>query len=365
MIHKNPKMTTAKRGIATLAAPLLGLLLATPLQAFPIGKLLNPPATQPTTPIETAEARDEPIDLKGAAGQTAEWLKAFDVKAEKFSYTLQLVEQDEFVSVYRLVYDSPFKSPFPENNIVPAELYLPRKVTGKVPAAIVLDILAGNAILPRAMSRGLAEGGIAAAYIPMAYYNQRRPKDNAHLRLLSSDPTRAVEALRQTVMDIRRAKAILASRPEIDPKHIGITGISLGGIMTSLAAGVDGTFDRVVPILAGGDIADLIFQTRETRRISAELTQNGVTIEKLTTMLAPVEPTHFASRIDPTRCLMINASADEVIPRVATDDLNKAIGSPELLWAPAGHYSSIFFLPAIRQTTIRFLSGQPVDKIRY
>src|SRR6185437_14868057 len=113
-------------------------------------------------------------------------------------------------------------------------------------------------------------------------------------------------------------KAILASRTEIDAAHISITGISLGGIMTSLAAGVDGTFDRVVPILAGGDLARLIFHAPEMRRLRAELIARGVTPEQLEKVLACVEPLHFASRIDPRRCLMINASTDEVIPRLAT-----------------------------------------------
>ncbi|HET6247051.1 MAG TPA: alpha/beta hydrolase family protein [Tepidisphaeraceae bacterium] len=345
--------------------PLLALLAASPLFGFPLSKVLNTPTTRPTAPVETFSAEDQPIDLRGATGQTADWLKAFDIKAGKFNYTLQLTDQNAYVSVYRLVYDSPFKSPFPENNVVPAELYLPRNARGKVPASIVLDIMAGNAILARGMSRGLAENGIAAVYVPMAYYNERRPKDMTHIKIFDTDPTRAVDALRQTVMDIRRAKAILASRAEIDPARISITGISLGGIMTSLAAGVDGSFYRVVPILAGGNIAELVFHTRETRKLSAELTARGVTVDDLAKMLAPVEPTHFASRIDPKRCLMINASSDEVIPRLATEALNKAIGSPEMLWAPSGHYSAIIYLPAIRQTAIRFLNGQPVDKIEY
>ena len=38
-------------------------------------------------------------------------------------------------------------------------------------------------------------------------------------------------------MDIRRAKAVLATRPEIDAAHIGITGISWGGYLTCLVAG--------------------------------------------------------------------------------------------------------------------------------
>jgi dienelactone hydrolase len=323
----------------------------------------QPPTTQPAGPSQTFTATDVALDLRGARGEEAKWLKAFDVKPGQFTYSAQVVAEDDTVRELRLTYASPFKSAWPRNNVVPAEFYLPAHASGKLPAAIVLDIMDGSAIVAHAMARGLAENGVAALYIPMAYYGARRPPGNAHLQLFAANPASTLDALRQTVMDIRRGKAILAARPEVDARHIGITGVSLGGIMTSLAAGVDGSFDRVVPILAGGDLAALVFHTRETRRIREQLVARGIGREQLETMLAPVEPLHFASRIAPDRCLMINATNDEVIPRNTTDALRKAIGMPTILWSPAGHYSSILYLPAIRQTAMRFLRGERVSRI--
>jgi dienelactone hydrolase len=334
-------------------------------QAAPKIHWANIGTTQPSGPTEKFDATDEPLDLRGATGDLAKWLKPFAVEPQKFSYTQQLLDEDENVRVYRLTFPSPFVSPWPMNNVVPAELYVPKSAKGKLPATIVLDIMDGSAILPRGLAHGMAENGVAALYVPMAYYGERRPKSDPHLKAFMDDPVRTLDALRQTVMDIRRAKAILAGRVEVDSKHVGITGISLGGIMTSLAAGVDGGFDRVVPILAGGDLAAMVFHARETRSIRAKLEEKGVSKEQLETMLAPVEPLNFASRIDTGRCLMINAAQDEVIPRDCTDALNKAIRSPQILWAPAGHYSSILFLPAIRQTVVRFMTGQKVEKIEF
>src|SRR5438105_3508039 len=211
----------------------------------------KPAEAPPTAPLEKLQATDLPLNLKGATGELAEWLKPFDVKPETFTYTMQLVEDEDDIRVYRLIYHSPFNSPFPENNLIPAEYYVPREFpkdsSGKIPGVVVLDIMHGNAVVARGMARGLAGQGAAALYIPMAYYNARRPKDNAHLRYFDQDPTRTIEAVRQTVMDVRRAKSILASRPEVDGHRLGITGVSLGGIVCALAAGVDGEFDRVVP----------------------------------------------------------------------------------------------------------------------
>jgi cephalosporin-C deacetylase-like acetyl esterase len=326
---------------------------------------LTYPGTQPTTPVETFAAADVALRLHGATGEAAQWLKMFDLPPHHFDYTMQLIEDDEFIQVYRLVYASPFKSPFPQNNIVPAEYYVPKNHAGKIPAAIVLDILYGNSVVPRGLARGLAAQGVAALYMPMAYYNSRRPAGDAHIRWLDEDPARAIEPPRQTVMDIRRAKAILAMREEVDPTRIGITGVSLGGIMTSLAAGIDGSFYRVVPILAGGDLADIIFHAPETRREREKLVARGIDQEKLEPVMGPVEPLNFASRIDPRTCLMINASRDEVIPKNCTMELWNAIGKPTLLWLPSGHYTAAWYLPTVKQTAIDFLKGLQVKRLEF
>lgn len=323
------------------------------------------PATQPAAPVHTFHGTDVPLQLGGAAGRQAEWLKAFEQPPANFDYTMQLIEEDDGIQVYRLVFPSPFNSPFPQNNIVPAEYYVPKERNGKIPAAVVLDILYGNAIVPRGMARGLASQGVAALYMPMAYYNARRPKGDAYLRWFDQDPTRAVDPVRQTVMDIRRAKAILGGRPEVDADRIGITGVSLGGIMTSIAAGVDGGFNRVVPILAGGDLADLIFHAPETRKVREQLVAKGIDQQKLAPMMAPIEPLNFASRIDPRRCLLINAGRDEVIPKNCTTELWQAMGKPTLLWVPSGHYSAAWYLPTIKQTAIDFLKGLPIQQLEY
>jgi hypothetical protein len=72
-------------------------------------------------------------------------------------------------------------------------------------------------------------------------------------------------------------------------------------------------------------------------------------------VFAPVEPLAFASRVRPERCLMINAANDEVIPRQDTEALRRALGSPQIVWLQAGHYSSLTFFPLMQKTMIDFL----------
>jgi len=342
--------------INSILLVLLLLPLAGADRGRPVDRLFVP-STQPATPVETIDAADLPLQRQGADARTAAFLATFDTASEKFHYTLQLVSEEETFRVYRLVYPSAVKTPWPENNQVPAEFYVPRaaKAGAKVPAAVVLDILDGSAILPRMMARAAAQNGIAALYFPMPYYNARRPADKGHELALREDPRRAADGLRQTVMDVRRARAILAARPEVDPRQVCITGISMGGIMTALAAGVDGQFARVVPILSGGDLATIIFHAHESRKLRAAMEAKGMDRDAAAEALAAVEPLNYATRIGPDRCLMINASNDEVIPKETTEKLCKAAGGPQVLWLQAGHYSSLTFFPLMQKTVIDFL----------
>lgn len=313
------------------------------------------PATQPTTPVEEHRATDLPLKLGDAGAPAAKYLPRFATPPGKFTFTTQLLAEEETIRVYRLTFTSPLETPWPENNRVPAEYYVPRSASprAKVPAAVVLDIMDGSAILPRVMARAAAQQGLAALYLPMPCYSDRRPAHDEHQQVLRDDPARAADGLRQTVMDVRRARAILLSLPEVDPEQIGLTGISLGGIMTALAAGVDGEFARVVPILSGGDVATIIFHAHETRKLRQMMVDKGM--DRAAEALAPVEPLNFALRIRSDRCLMINSANDEVIPKATTMALHKSIGEPQIVWLPAGHYSSLTYFPLMQKTVIEFL----------
>ena len=111
-----------------LAALLLLLLpLAGAGRASPIDRLFIP-ATRPSAPVETLTASDLPL-LPAAGGDEtlAGYLKTFEPPPGKFEYTLQLISEEEDFRLYRLVFPSPVKTPWPENNVVPAEFTCPAR----------------------------------------------------------------------------------------------------------------------------------------------------------------------------------------------------------------------------------------------
>lgn len=58
------------------------------------------------------------------------------------------------------------------------------------------------------------------------------------------------------VTAVARANSLLRSLPEVDAERIGLTGISWGGYMTCLAAGVDERFKCAVPVYGCGYLGD-------------------------------------------------------------------------------------------------------------
>src|SRR5437868_5700786 len=106
-----------------IALPLASRALASD-QAPSVLATTQPAATRPAAPVQKFQTHDLRLNTNGAAGDLAEWLKPFDLPPALFAYTMQAISEDEQVRVYRLIYPSPFNSPFPENNVVPAELYV-------------------------------------------------------------------------------------------------------------------------------------------------------------------------------------------------------------------------------------------------
>ena len=290
-----------------------------------------------------------------------------------FEYQMSLRARRDGYRVYRLTYPSPMKTPHEANNMVPADYYLPDGIQpgdAKRPAVICLHILGGNFELVDITCSALAARGIPAIMFKLPYYGERGAKNGP--RIMAANPALFVRAVDQGLQDVRRTIDVLCSRPEVDPQHIGITGISLGGIVSATAAGVEPRLSRAVFILAGGDVLTIINHARETRDLRQMLgklpEQQRHEIEQ---RLSAVDPLTRApglrERAMAGRVLMINASRDEVIPPECTKKLAKALGidgkTDQVVWLDGlGHYTAMAELPrAVRLTTDFFARDMPAD----
>jgi dienelactone hydrolase len=306
-------------------------------------------------PPERGEATFDPT---AAEAQVPE---RFRLDPARFSYELETIRRTPGYSVQALRFPSPIVTPDPENNTVHAEYFRPVG-DGRRPAVIVLHILGADFALSRYLAARLADRGVAAVFLKLPYYGERRPRDGRQ-RFLSGDITRSVTSMRQGVCDVRRAAAWLAARPEIDPQKLGVTGVSLGGIVSAVAAAIDPTITRAAFILAGGGLAEVLWEMpeAEARRYREMWIASGRTKADLEELTRPFDPLTYAERLKGKRVMMIAGNVDEVIPPRCAKALWDAAGRPEIIWYDCGHYSAAaYLLPACRRT-VEFFAADPAN----
>ncbi len=246
------------------------------------------------------------------------------------------------VEMLEVRFPSPVTTKFPENNTVHAEYYRPKKV-GPFPAVIVLDITGGNQALSRTIARHLAQNGIGGMFVQMAYYGPRRPA-NSKLRLLSTDIDHTIEAVRQTVLDLRRATAFLESRPEVDPKQLGIMGTSLGSFVAALTGEMEPKLAKVCVLLGGGGFVDAYWNDSRVVPFRAAYQLTGGSRKKIEDWIAPVDPITHAQLLKDRKVLIVGAKHDEIVPAKMAENLWKATGEQRIVWLESGHFTAAVYL---------------------
>jgi dienelactone hydrolase len=304
-----------------------------------------------TTPSRHLRPTSDPA-LQALLGQ-------YEFTEAEFPWTLRETRQGEKFTQYWLSFPSDVRSPIPEHNTVWCRFWQPKDGLKRRPAAILLHWLGGNFDTLEIVGQRMAEQGIATLMLYMPGYGPRKAKDaGPNEKLTKKDMEAMILGLHQTVLDIRRAGDWLARRPDVEPSRIGLVGISLGAVVGSLAAGIDDHFGRSVFLIGGGDLPVIVWNgSKETADAKAKLEKEGFTVEQLRERWRDVDPLTFASRVRPEEVLLINADADEVIPKAATERLRAAMGDPEIHWIKGGHYSLLFQLGrALKDITAHLLA---------
>ncbi len=304
--------------------------------------------------LERGEATFRPTAAEAQVPET------FRLAAATFPFEREPLRDEPRFDVSAVRFPSPVESPDPVNNTVRAEYFRP-KVEGRRPGVVVLHILGADFALSRYLAARLAERGVAALFVQLPYYGERRPPGTDR-RFLSADVERSMLAMRQGICDVRRAAAWLASREEVDPSRIGVAGISLGGIIGSVATAVDPAITSVAPVLAGGDLANVLWEMPESARYRKRWTDLGRTKADLVALTAPFDPLTHADRLRGKRVLMVAGSVDEVIPPASARALWEAAGRPPIRWCPCGHYSSAGFLLPILREVVEFFAETPASR---
>lgn len=133
----------------------------------------------------------------------------------------------------------------------------PEKVDGKLPAMVLVHGGGGTAFAEWAQL--WAKRGYIAIAMDLAGHGEGRkrlddggPNQDDASRFQKND-LKDVWSY-HAVAAVIRANSLLRSLPNVDPDRIGVTGISWGGYLTCIVAGVDDRFKVAVPVYGCGFI---------------------------------------------------------------------------------------------------------------
>lgn len=256
--------------------------------------------------------------------------------------------------VDRVWFPTPRPSGVAENDVYPVEFFIPkRKATA---AMIVLPMWKGGSLIAERMTAGdLAALGYLVAVMPLPYQFQRAPKGvRSGNWTVSADFDRTKQVMIQALAEIEEMTTRLAARPDVTDGRVGILGISLGAHVAAAAYQKDPRLSAGVFVMAGGDLASLLFRdVRETRKMREAILEQGLTREQVEEKLELLDPAK-AQDYPTWPCfprypgvLMINATKDNIVPPENARALHAALGRPKIVWYPEDHYSMALRFPVI------------------
>ncbi len=264
----------------------------------------------------------------------------------------------------------------PEGKAFIGEFFAPRN-TKHVPLVILVHGFGDGSVAPcLTMARLLVKQEIAAFVLYLAFHS-RRSLEAAKANSEPASPRDWLETHRVSVREIRRIVDWAIEREEIDPQRITVSGISLGGMISSMAMAADKRIWAGVFIVIGGNMEELSLGSRRngiTTGHACSLAECHAIYSRYPDYLTKVaeqgvdnvipakecflfDPLTFAHQLRGRPVLLVNASEDEIVSKDSTIKLWEAYGKPRLVWLPGTHAEAYSQSVPISAEIVNFLGS--------
>jgi uncharacterized protein len=285
---------------------------------------------------QVPEPTNEPLKSSAPADNPLAYIRTVDPIASSnfFEANRQLFEYDQ---------DAPLDiqeiSRRIENGLSVVEITYASPKGGRIPARLIIPQGTGpfaGIVMQYSMELEFgmryAEYGAVVIYVDPPSF---RPQDTGARGILTFTEQDREEQI-QLIIDLRRAIDLLMARPDVDPERIAYLGVSYGGAMGGLLAGVDHRLKACVLIVGDGG-----FVTHETNPENLNMPINEFFKVYMVWIDAmwPIEPIHYVSHASPTPLLFQNAIRD---PYVNVEDAVRyqaAASEPKhVIWYDSEHW---------------------------
>ena len=214
-----------------------------------------------------------------------------------------------------------FLEEFKLDNTIPLLVVKNLKFEEKtLPAVIVVHGLASAKERNLTFAMNLADNGFLVL-LPDVYNHGDRGSPTFLTDLFTNPLVTIFDAIANTIDDIIRiVDYICEERKDADCEAIGITGISLGGLITFTTGIQEHRIKVLVPIISSGDFLTIIQESSLTKAIynvNKTEKQEKTLPAGLKNILTQLDPVFNASKFFPRPLLLINGENDTVFPAKA------------------------------------------------
>jgi dienelactone hydrolase len=195
------------------------------------------------------------------------------------------------------------------------------------PGIVLMHGMPGTARNMAGLGQQLAQQGAVVVAIDAPFARRA----GQPVRFTSQDRAEQI----QLIKDLQRAVDVLRARPNVDAERIAYLGVSYGGAMGALFAGIERRLKAAVLVVADGGLVSH-FTGPEDASVMAGL-PCATRVSWLQEM-APIEPIRFIAHAPPTALLLQNGRLDTLVPAADAQALHGAAPQPNtILWYEAGH----------------------------
>ncbi len=310
----------------------------------------------------------------------------YDYEKRNFDVKKEFKSEENGVKKYRIQYESFVKTPYEEANSVVGYLFEPEKKRTDS-ALIFLHGMGDKNLVPLSWyPQKFAENGITSFLMVLPFHFERTPKGmKSGKKVLLDDMPETIQDFKQSVIDVRTSLDYL-EREGLSFGEFSLMGVSFGGMVGTIAMGVEERIKKGIFVITGGDFRYITWKSLATKilRKKYEMEANtdvyGCTEQKcvevhkkyydyIRALKTPkdldrvpyekecflFDPLTFAHFIKGRKVVMYNALFDEIIPKKSADELWEEMGKPERHWLFADHITSIFYKSSILKRGLKLI----------
>lgn len=251
---------------------------------------------------------------------------------------------------YWLRFPSAVVTPYPDNNLVYGRYFA---AGDEKRVVIIAPHWNAKEDAYLALCHALNRFGISALRLSLPYHDRRMPQGLTRAEyMVSANIGRTIQAVQQSVQDIRRATDWLWNR---GARHIGLTGTSIGSCVAWLAFTHDARFTTGAFNLVSSFFGDVVWRGLTTSHIRSKL-EPELNQDEVRRVWLAISPSAYIQRVqgDTRQVLMVSAKYDlTFLPDLTAallDDCERHDFKVNKAFLSCGHYT-------IGRSPFKYLDG--------